>query len=85
MSEAPDRDGGTGGAQRSHAAGDAREERDDLSGQRMVNIEPGPGEGHGDDELALRRLFQGAVSGLEPSKGSLEHLRRAVPARRARK
>ncbi|WP_107103826.1 MULTISPECIES: hypothetical protein [unclassified Streptomyces] len=51
----------------------------------MVNIEPGPGEGDGDDELALRRLFQGAVSGLEPSKGSLEHLRRAVPARRARK
>ncbi|MFH9723767.1 hypothetical protein ACH4M4_12495 [Streptomyces sp. NPDC017254] len=64
---------------------DAPDERDDLSGQRMVNIEPGPGEGDGDDELALRRLFQGAVSGLEPSLGSLEHLRRAVPARRARK
>ncbi|MFD3992071.1 hypothetical protein [Streptomyces sp. NPDC058583] len=61
------------------------DERDDLSGQRMVNIEPGPGEGDGDDELALRRLFQSAVSGLEPSLGSLEHLRRAVPARRARK
>ncbi|WP_435969257.1 hypothetical protein [Streptomyces sp. Qhu_M48] len=71
MSEAPAKDG------------DARDERDDLSGQRMVNIEPG--EGDGDDELALRRLFQGAVSGLEPSQGSLEHLRRAVPARRARK
>ncbi|KQX45542.1 hypothetical protein ASE09_19680 [Streptomyces sp. Root66D1] len=85
MSGAPDRDGGTGGARPSRADGDAREERDDLSGQRMVNIEPGPGEGDGDDELALRRLFQGAVSGLEPSKGSLEHLRRAVPARRARK
>ncbi|MGW8602027.1 hypothetical protein ACWGLB_24145 [Streptomyces sp. NPDC055893] len=64
---------------------DVPDERDDLSGQRMVNIEPGPGEGDGDDELALRRLFQGAVSGLEPSHGSLEHLRRAVPARRARK
>ncbi|MFF9849501.1 hypothetical protein [Streptomyces litmocidini] len=62
---------------------DALDERDELSGQRMVNIEPGPGEG--DDELALRRLFQGAVGGLEPSLGSLEHLRRAVPARRARK
>ncbi|MER5961022.1 hypothetical protein [Streptomyces sp. NPDC002057] len=73
MSEAPAKDGD----------GDARDERDDLSGQRMVNIEPG--EGDGDDELALRRLFQGAVSGLEPSQGSLEHLRRAVPARRARK
>ncbi|WP_406059663.1 hypothetical protein OG462_20900 [Streptomyces sp. NBC_01077] len=63
----------------------APDERDDLSGQRMVNIEPGPGEGDGDDELALRRLFQSTVSGLEPSLGSLEHLRRAVPARRARK
>lgn len=62
---------------------DAGEERDDLSGQRMVNIEPG--EGDGDEELALRRLFQSAVSGLEPSHGSLEHLHRAVPARRARK
>nr|WP_223183917.1 MULTISPECIES: hypothetical protein [unclassified Streptomyces] len=51
----------------------------------MVNIEPGPGEGPGDDELALRRLFQDAVAGIEPSQGSLEHLRRAVPARRTRK
>ncbi|SED07305.1 hypothetical protein [Streptomyces sp. TLI_105] len=62
---------------------DALDERDELSGQRMVKIEPGPGEG--DDELALRRLFQDAVGGMEPSLGSLEHLRRAVPARRARK
>ncbi|MEV4425486.1 hypothetical protein ACN9M0_16575 [Streptomyces sp. R-07] len=62
---------------------DALDVRDELSGQRMVKIEPGPGEG--DDELAMRRLFQDAVGGLEPSLGSLEHLRRAVPARRARK
>ncbi|MGW4705839.1 hypothetical protein ACWEP1_36530, partial [Streptomyces sp. NPDC004285] len=62
---------------------DERDERDELSGQRMVKIEPGPGEGG--DELALRRLFQDAVGDLEPSLGSLEHLRRAVPARRARK
>ncbi|WP_234315216.1 hypothetical protein [Streptomyces globisporus] len=62
---------------------DALDERDELSGQRMVKIEPGSGEG--DDELALRRLFQDAVGGMEPSLGSLEHLRRAVPARRARK
>ncbi|MFJ9701884.1 hypothetical protein [Streptomyces fradiae] len=39
----------------------------------------------GGDELALRRLLQGAVGGLEPSEGALDHLRRAVPARRARK
>ncbi|RSS35908.1 hypothetical protein EF906_26390 [Streptomyces sp. WAC08241] len=56
-----------------------------MSGQRMVNIEPGSGEGDGDEELALRRMLHGAVEGLEPSLGSLEHLRRAVPARRARK
>ncbi|GEB58774.1 hypothetical protein [Streptomyces gardneri] len=81
---------------------DARDERDDLSGRRMLNIEPGsepdaepdaepdPGadtdadSGLG-DELALRRLLHGAVAGLEPTAGSLDHLRRAVPARRARK
>ncbi|MGW8763522.1 hypothetical protein ACWGN5_13575 [Streptomyces sp. NPDC055815] len=62
---------------------DALDVRDDPSGQRMVKIEPGPHEG--DDELAVRKLFQDAVGGLEPSLGSLEHLRRAVPARRARK
>ncbi|MFE1286351.1 hypothetical protein [Streptomyces sp. NPDC058751] len=45
---------------------------------------PGP-EGFGGDELALRRLLQQAVQEIEPSDGTLEHLRRAVPARRARK
>lgn len=43
------------------------------------------GDGLGGDELALRRLLHGAVEGLEPSTGALDHLRRAVPARRARK
>ncbi|WP_406443526.1 hypothetical protein [Streptomyces sp. NBC_01613] len=37
------------------------------------------------DELALRRLLQQAVQTVEPRDGSLDHLRRAVPARRARK
>lgn len=37
------------------------------------------------DELALRRLLQDAVQDLEPSDAALDHLRRAVPARRARK
>ncbi|MGW4234102.1 hypothetical protein ACWEF9_33375 [Streptomyces sp. NPDC004980] len=37
------------------------------------------------DEVALRRMLQGAVRGLEPSDGSLDHLHRAVPARRARR
>ncbi|MFD3521270.1 hypothetical protein [Streptomyces sp. NPDC058653] len=52
----------------------------------------GAGAGDGDaddggipDELALRRLLHGAVQEIEPSPGALDHLRRAVPARRARK
>ncbi|OAH16441.1 ICP22 family protein [Streptomyces jeddahensis] len=43
-----------------------------------------PGE-LGSDELALRRMLHHAVQDIEPTDGSLEHLRRAVPARRARK
>lgn len=39
----------------------------------------------GTDELALRRMLQGAVGDLQPRDGALDHLRRAVPARRARK
>ncbi|MEU7578643.1 hypothetical protein AB0B50_13660 [Streptomyces sp. NPDC041068] len=37
------------------------------------------------DELALRRMMRQAVQEIEPSERSLEHLRQAVPARRARK
>lgn len=37
------------------------------------------------DELALRRMLHQAVQEMEPREGSLDHLRRAVPARRARK
>ncbi|MFD3973255.1 hypothetical protein [Streptomyces cyaneofuscatus] len=46
------------------------------------------GLGTGDDEMdeiALRRMLHGAVGGLEPSDRTLEHLQRAVPARRARR
>ncbi|WP_369234332.1 hypothetical protein AB5J56_21270 [Streptomyces sp. R21] len=39
----------------------------------------------GADELALRRLLHQAVQEIEPTDGTLDHLRRAVPARRARK
>ncbi|WP_229877517.1 hypothetical protein [Streptomyces bluensis] len=46
--------------------------------------EGGP-DGFGSDELALRRMLQQAVQEIEPRDGTLEHLRRAVPARRARK
>ncbi|MFD7285143.1 hypothetical protein [Streptomyces sp. NPDC059863] len=37
------------------------------------------------DELALRRMLHGAVGDLRPSEGALDHLRKAVPTRRARK
>ncbi|GAA2964359.1 MULTISPECIES: hypothetical protein [Streptomyces] len=37
------------------------------------------------DEAALRRMMQGAVRGLQPADGTLDHLHRAVPARRARR
>ncbi|MEU2420054.1 hypothetical protein ABZ619_03155 [Streptomyces sp. NPDC007851] len=39
----------------------------------------------GTDELALRRLLHTAVDDLAPRDGALDRLRRAVPARRARK
>ncbi|MFF4208588.1 hypothetical protein ACFYZE_04275 [Streptomyces sp. NPDC001796] len=42
-------------------------------------------EGLGSDELALRRMLHQAVRDIEPREGGLDHLRRAVPARRARK
>ncbi|KUH39846.1 hypothetical protein ATE80_04590 [Streptomyces kanasensis] len=37
------------------------------------------------DELALRRMLHTAVGDIRPSDDVLDHLRRAVPARRARK
>ncbi|MFF9625511.1 hypothetical protein [Streptomyces griseosporeus] len=46
--------------------------------------DPSP-EGLDSDELALRRILHQAVQEIEPRDGTLEHLKRAVPARRARK
>ncbi len=57
------------------------------AGNGTVNHGPddkGP-EGLGSDELALRRMLHSAVQDIEPRDGTLDHLRRAVPARRARK
>ncbi|MDQ0992090.1 hypothetical protein [Streptomyces sp. V3I7] len=57
------------------------------AGNGTVNDGPdekGP-EGLGPDELALRRMLHSAVDSMEPRDGTLDHLRRAVPARRARK
>jgi len=41
--------------------------------------------GFDSDEQALRRMLHQAVQTVEPRDGTLDHLRRAVPARRARK
>ncbi|WP_274560983.1 hypothetical protein [Streptomyces spiramyceticus] len=56
--------------------------KDDVPGKK--DDVPGT-DGLGTDELALRRLLHGAVDELEPSQGALDHLRKAVPARRARR
>ncbi|MEU9761311.1 hypothetical protein AB0D98_16490 [Streptomyces sp. NPDC047987] len=45
----------------------------------------GPDEPDFLDEVALRRMLHGAVQHIEPGEGVLGHLRRAVPARRARR
>ncbi|PJM95649.1 hypothetical protein CG719_11220 [Streptomyces sp. CB01373] len=57
------------------------------AGNGTVNHSPdelGP-DGLDSDELALRRMLHDAVQDVEPRDGTLDHLRRAVPARRARK
>ncbi|MEU0965832.1 hypothetical protein ABZ357_10535 [Streptomyces sp. NPDC005917] len=53
-------------------------------GQGFEGLGPGT-DGLGADELALRRMLHSAVDDLAPRDGALDHLRRAVPARRARK
>jgi hypothetical protein len=69
------------------AAAHEQEPKQPHAGNGTVNHGPddqGP-DGLESDELALRRLLHGAVDDLAPRDGTLEHLRRAVPARRARK
>ncbi|GGV81398.1 hypothetical protein GCM10015535_21260 [Streptomyces gelaticus] len=46
---------------------------------------PGAGDGADLDEVALRRMLRGAVQHIEPSDGTLAHLQRAVPVRRAKR
>lgn len=52
---------------------------------------PGAGSGSGGgggpdmDEVVLRSMLRGAVQHIEPRDGTLDHLYRAVPARRARR
>ncbi|MBO3673960.1 hypothetical protein J5X86_02735 [Streptomyces sp. NEAU-YJ-81] len=65
------------GARKSAASGQGR-----VTPLRIQLDDDGPG---GEDEEAMRRLLHRAVDDLEPSSDSLDHLRRAVPARRARR
>ncbi|MGW5371745.1 hypothetical protein ACWER6_03875 [Streptomyces sp. NPDC004009] len=84
-------------ARREPAQGHGQEHLKSHAGNRTVNHGPdekgsqAPGTGldglggPGSDELDLRSLLHSAVGDLEPRTGTLDHLRRAVPARRARK
>ncbi|MEU6490448.1 hypothetical protein [Streptomyces sp. NPDC046984] len=68
------------------SGGSGTDPTDSNGGEAGTGPEPGAApEGLAADELALRRMLQQAVSEIEPRDGSLTHLRRAVPARRARK
>ncbi|GAA2518090.1 hypothetical protein GCM10010276_79650 [Streptomyces longisporus] len=65
-----------------------QEHRQSHAGNGTVNHGPddqSPEDGLDSDELALRRMLHQAVQTVEPRDGTLDHLRRAVPARRARK
>ncbi|MCQ6552415.1 hypothetical protein NPS70_04255 [Streptomyces sp. C10-9-1] len=74
------------GTDRTGSRTPAEADRPAADGQTPAASSPDAGEdGPDGDEEALRRLLQGVVEGLQPSDGALDHLRRAVPARRARK
>jgi len=77
---------GAGDADREGPAGTLT---DLFGGSRGGRGKGGTGTGTGTDgeldEVVLRRMLQGAVGDLEPSDRTLEHLQRAVPARRARR
>lgn len=66
---------------------DEQEHTPTHAGNGTVNHGPADQshDGFDSDELDLRRLLHTAVDDLEPRDGTLDHLRRAVPARRARK
>ncbi|WP_338896942.1 hypothetical protein WBG99_15920 [Streptomyces sp. TG1A-60] len=70
-------DGSRAGALRSVGPRSVGSGPDRSDPARLGGFEP--------DGLVLRDLLQQAVSEIEPRDGTLEHLRRAVPARRARK
>ncbi|MEF9905340.1 hypothetical protein [Streptomyces sp. P9-A2] len=73
----------------SHAGnGTVNDGSDRNAGPNAQGPEQEAGQGTGllaPDELELRSLLHSSVRVVEPSEGSLDYLRRAVPARRARK
>ncbi|MFJ5260915.1 hypothetical protein ACIQAC_10685 [Streptomyces sp. NPDC088387] len=67
--------------------GPEHEPKQPHAGNGTVNDrldDQGP-DGLDSDEQTLRNLLHHAVQDIEPRQGTLDHLRRAVPARRARK
>ncbi len=66
---------------------DTRPPKQSHAGNGTVNHGPDDQSSTGldSDELALRNLLHQAVEEIEPRDGTLDHLRKAVPARRARK
>ncbi|MCQ8190852.1 DUF4232 domain-containing protein [Streptomyces rugosispiralis] len=72
----------TGSAEATEGGKSAGSETGRVTPLRIQLDDDEPG---GEDEEALRRLLHRAVDELEPSPASLDHLRRAVPARRARR
>ncbi|MEU6390198.1 hypothetical protein [Streptomyces sp. NPDC046939] len=60
--------------------------QDEHAGNATVNDAPRrPADAEADGELELRRMMRQAVADIAPTDEALEKLRRAVPARRARK
>ncbi|MEU3517447.1 hypothetical protein ABZ770_19505 [Streptomyces sp. NPDC006654] len=85
MNHGPDEKGPEGLGQGSEELRDAPDEELRHDPERTDRGLPADPDGLGADELALRRLLHTAVDDLAPRDGALDRLRRAVPARRARK
>nr|WP_231905632.1 hypothetical protein [Streptomyces davaonensis] len=76
--------GGRGPARWGSDGSGKRDARETAAAPKSGGAAPA-GAGLGVDELDLRQLLHDVVQEIEPRDGTLEHLRRAVPARRARK
>ncbi|MEE1737973.1 hypothetical protein PUR49_15895 [Streptomyces sp. BE147] len=88
-SASPDVDGESADAGLSRGSADIdlpRESADAGPSGTLTDLFAGRAPGGGElDEVALRRMLHAAVHDLEPTEGTLDHLRRAVPARRTKR